>query len=152
MCISGQIPLKLKFRCYNPVSMHLKTSSEFFKNSNQEIQDRCNEHAQLCEHYHPDECPKSHFGGAIFLTIVLTGTVSDGFDGFWRISAKYTRQRSTEHSNYGSIRSKTRLTLQKALATVVITYFTRQFIARRRLTEFPSLELDEDEDTEYIDN
>ena len=74
--ISGQIPLKLKFRCYNPVSMHLKTSSEFFKNSNQEIQDTCNEHAQLCENYHPDECPKSHFGGAIFLTIVLTGTVS----------------------------------------------------------------------------
>ena len=53
---------------------------------------------------------------------------------------------------HGSIRSRTCMTPFKALATVVITYFTRQFIARRRLTEFPSLELDEDEDTEYIDN
>ena len=73
----GQIPLKLKFRCYNPVSMHLKTSSEFFKSSNVDIQNTCEEHAQLCENYHPDECPKSHSGGAIFLTIVLTGIVSE---------------------------------------------------------------------------
>ena len=71
-----QIPLKLKFRCYNPVTMHNKTSSELFKKSNEEIQETCNEHAQLYENYHSDECPKSHFGGAIFLTIVLTGTVS----------------------------------------------------------------------------
>ena len=40
----------------------------------------------------------------------------------------------------------------KALSTVCIIYFTRQFIAGRRLTEFSSLELDKDEDTEYIDN
>ena len=44
------------------------------------------------------------------------------------------------------------MTPLKAIATVGITYFTRQFIAKRRLSEFPSLELDEDEDTEYIDN
>ena len=48
--------------------------------------------------------------------------------------------------------SKICVTPLKALATVGITYFTRQFIAKRRLSEFPSLELDEDEDTEYIDN
>ena len=96
--ISGQIPLKLKFRCYNPVSMHLKTSSEFFKNSNQEIQDTCNEHAQLCENYHPDECPKSHFGGAIFLTIVLTGTVSVNKNRPFNNSYMFENMRDTTES------------------------------------------------------
>lgn len=75
---------------------------------------------------------------------------------FWRsniLDHRFNRNRVRKITNdLKVIRSRAHVTPVKALATVGITYFTRQFIARRRLSEFPSLELDEDEDTEYIDN